>query len=215
MIKVFIGWDPRESDAWQVAANSILKHSNDVTVHKLVRSEIKEYKRTDPLATSEFTLTRFLVPYLSDYRGYSIFVDCDVLCTTDISKIMDEVNPKKMVSCVQHEEYEPLTKIKMDGVEQHKYPRKNWSSVMVFNNQACKILTPGMVNICSPGYLHRMQWAPTALIGELSHTWNYLVGYYHDIDKPNLIHYTDGGPWFNNYKDCEFAEEWFKEWKNI
>jgi len=208
-LSVYIGWDPREKEAWDVAAKSIFAHTvENVNIHKLVRSRITEYKREDPLATSAFTLTRLLVPYLSGYEGYSMFIDCDVLCTTDITEIMNEIDSKNIVSCVQHPEYEPKTKFKMDGVKQTAYPRKNWSSVMVFNNEKCKILTPELVNTATAKYLHRMQWAPDELIGSLSHSWNYLAGYYDDIDKPNVIHYTDGGPWFEDYQNCEFAEQW-------
>lgn len=208
-LSVYIGWDPREEKAWNVAERSIFAHTvEDVHVYKLMRSRIFEYKRVDPLATSEFTLTRFLVPYLSGYEGYSIFMDCDVLCTTDITEIMNVIDSKNMVSCVQHPKYVPKSDYKMDGVKQTNYPRKNWSSVMVFNNKKCKILTPELINEASAKYLHRMEWVSNDLIGNLSHTWNYLVGYYNDIDKPNIIHYTDGGPWFKNYENCEFAEQW-------
>lgn len=214
--KVFIGWDPREDVAWNVAAASISKHS-DMPIHKLVKANIPEYKRTDLFASSEFTLTRFFVPYLSGYKGYSIFLDCDILCTTDISKILDEVDPNNMVTCVQHPDYKPKTAYKMDHKKQFAYPRKNWSSVMVFNNAKCEVLLPELLNNSTPKYLHRMMWAPDDLIGNVSHTWNYLAGYYSDIDKPNIIHYTDGGPWFEDYIDCDFAREWieFYEKNNI
>lgn len=208
-LNVYIGWDPREEEAWEVACKSVFAHASEqVYIYKLMKSRIKEYKREDPLASSEFTLTRFLVPYLSGYEGFSVFMDCDVLVAEDINKIMDRVDPKNLVSCVKHPEYEPKTAVKMDGALQTAYPRKNWSSVMVFNNEKCKTLTPELINTASAKYLHRMQWSPDALIGELSHTWNYLVGYYNDIDKPNIIHYTDGGPWFKGYENCEFAEQW-------
>ena len=94
----------------------------------------------------------------------------------------------------------------MDGKMQHVYPRKNWSSVMLFNNKACTSLTPEVINTESPMYLHRMLWANEE-IGELPHKWNNLAGYYENLDN-GIIHYTDGGPWFKEYRDCPYSEEW-------
>lgn len=213
MVNVYIGWDPREEEAFQVAKHSILKHSPRTQVHAVVKSDIEAFDRSDSFASSEFTLTRFLVPYLNGYEGHSIFMDCDVLVNTDIQSIMNVIDPKDSVSCVQHEDYTPKSSYKMDKKKQFSYPRKNWSSVMVFNNEKCKVLSPDIVNNSSPAYLHRMVWADS--IGNLHHTWNYLVGYYSDLDKPNIIHYTDGGPWFKDYENCEFAKEWRQAWQEI
>jgi hypothetical protein len=114
--------------------------------------------------------------------------------------------------CVKHE-YEVKEEFKMDGQKQTVYPRKNWSSVMLFNceHPANKRLTQDMVNSneLNGAYFHRFSWLEDdAQLGELDHTWNYLVGVYNDIEKPKLIHYTEGGPWFENYRNCEFAQEW-------
>ena len=106
-------------------------------------------------------------------------MDCDVLVNTDIQSIMELIDPENAVSCVQHEDYTPKSSYKMDRKKQFSYPRKNWSSVMVFNNEKCKILSPDIVNNSTPAYLHRMGWATS--IGNLHHTWNYLVGYYSDV----------------------------------
>ena len=215
MVKVFIGWDPREKDAYEVAKASILEHA-DVQVQPLVLSELRDlgvYNRPDDnLGASEFTISRFFVPYLSQYKGLSLFVDCDILVNKDITAMLDSVDLNNEISCVQHD-YIPKTDKKMDGKTQHVYPRKNWSSVMLFNNEKCKALSPNIINAATPTYLHRMRWANN--IGHLNHTWNYLVGYYDDIEMPNIIHYTDGGPWFENYKDCEFADEWIKYHEKI
>lgn len=211
-LKVFIGWDSREQEAYEVAKASVEKHS-DVEVIPIIKKDLVEQgihtRDEDSLASSEFTLTRFLVPYLSDYKGFSLFMDCDILCNVDITTILDEINPEMAVSCVQHD-YTPKTDIKMDGKVQTVYPRKNWSSVMVFNNYKCGVLTPEIVDHASPAYLHRFNWTFDSLIGSLDHTWNYLAGYYDDIDNPNIIHYTDGGPWFENYIDCPLADKWLK-----
>ena len=219
-LKVFVGWDSREDIAFQTLKHSIEKHTTqDIEVIPVKQYELRQdgiYKRPlDSTASTEFTLTRFLVPYLSNYQGYSLFMDCDMLLTGDISQIMHEADLTADVSCVQHD-YEEigkyLTDTKMDGKQQHVYPRKNWSSVMLFNNALCESLTPDVVNTASPAFLHRMNWADQ--IGSLHHRWNYLAGYYHDNDFMN-IHFTDGGPWFAEYHDCPHGELWKNEIKEM
>lgn len=217
-LKVFIGWDSREDIAYQVLKHSIEKFAN-VEIIPIKQYELRQqeiYKRpVDTTGSTEFTLTRFLVPYLSNYQGYSLFMDCDMLLTGDITQILDEADLTADVSCVKHDYDvigEFLTDTKMDGKKQHTYPRKNWSSVMLFNNAACEALTPHVVNTASPAYLHRMTWANS--IGELHHRWNYLAGYYHDNDFMN-IHYTDGGPWFKEYHNCPLGILWKEEVKEM
>lgn len=218
-LKVFIGWDSREQDAYQVAKASIEQYSS-VEVIPIIKQDLIDqgiYTRgEDFLASSEFTITRFLVPYLSDYKGLSLFMDCDIICNTDIKTILEEIDEKNSVSVVKHD-YVPKTNIKMDGKPQSIYPRKNWSSVMLFNNHKCGVLTPELINKWEPSYLHQFGWTFDSMIGSLNHTWNYLAGYYDDIEEPNIIHYTDGGPWFEKYRDCPLANKWieFYEKTNI
>jgi len=214
-MKVYIGWDSREDIAYQVAKKSILKHCSDVEIYPIKQSYLRElgiYTRPiDTQASTEFTITRFLTPFLSGYTGISIFMDCDMLVQTNIKNILKEIDYKDPVTCVQHEPYFPKSSIKMDGREQHFYPKKNWSSFMVFNcgHPSLKdALSIKEINRKPPSYLHRMEWAES--IGSLSHSWNYLAGYYNDIDTPNVIHYTDGGPWFEKYKNCQFSSNWLK-----
>ena len=141
-------------------------------------------------------------------------MDCDMILTTDIKELFDQADDRYAVMCVKHD-YKVKEGYKMDGQKQTIYPRKNWSSVMLFNcsHPANRELTMDLIN--SPeingAYLHRFGWLKDYDIGELDHTWNYLVGVYNDIDKPNLIHYTEGGPWFENYRNCEFHTEWKAE----
>ena len=141
-----------------------------------------------------------------------------MILTTDIKELFDQADDKYAVMCVHHD-YKVKEEFKMDGQKQTIYPRKNWSSVMLFNceHPSNKALTQDLVN--SPeingAYLHRFSWLKDEEIGELDHTWNYLVGVYDDIEKPKLIHYTEGGPWFENYRNCEFHELWKKELKSM
>lgn len=214
-MKVFIGWDSREDIAYQVCKKSIELYNNSIKVYPIKQALLRElglYTRDqDSLASTEFTITRFLVPYLSDYCGVSVFMDCDMLVQTDLCTVLEKINWSHPVSCVQHENYTPKSNIKMDGKQQHVYPRKNWSSFMVFNCEHPDIKTNlnlNNVNLCTPQYLHRMEWASS--IGSLDHTWNYLVGYYQDMQQPKVLHYTDGGPWFEQYQNCEFSDLWFR-----
>jgi|TARA_B100001094_G_scaffold316568_1_gene357958 lipopolysaccharide biosynthesis glycosyltransferase len=217
-MKVFVGYDPREDIAYQVCKHSIIARSKDAEVYPLKQKELRDagwYTRpTDKLASTEFTFTRFLVPELANFKGWAVFMDCDMILTTDIKELFDQADDKYAVMCVQHD-YTPKEGMKMDGQKQTIYPRKNWSSVMLINcaHPSNARLTQDMVNDTelNGAYFHRFSWLKDEEVGELDHTWNYLVGVYDDIKKPKLIHYTEGGPWFENYRDCDFHAEWKTE----
>lgn len=221
-MKVFIGYDSREDIAYEVCKYSILKRSPGVQVVPLKRLELLEKKiydrGIDPLSSTEFTFTRFLVPYLCEYKGWAIFCDCDFLFLEDVNKLFDIAydpeNQKYAVMCVQHD-YTPTNTVKMDNQVQYLYPRKNWSSLMLFNCQhpANLSLTPRVVNVQTPAFLHRFQWLQDHEIGTLSNEWNWLVNWYHEPDdgSPKALHYTEGGPWFPNYINCEYGGSWMQE----
>lgn len=217
-MKVFIGYDPREDIAYQVCKHSILKHQPDADVRPLKQSELRDggwYTRpADKLASTEFTFTRFLIPELTNFNGWAVFMDCDMILTTDIKELFDQADDRYAVMCVKHD-YKVKEEFKMDGQKQTIYPRKNWSSVVLWNcgHPSNKVVDQDMVNEkeLNGAYFHRFNWLNDEEIGELDHTWNYLVGVYDDIEKPNIIHYTEGGPWFENYRDCEFNELWKQE----
>ena len=221
-LKVFVGYDTREDVAWQVCKHSLEARNKNVEVTPLKLTELREqgwYKRdTDKLGSTEFTFSRFLIPELTNFSGWALFCDCDFIFLEDVQKLFDLADDKYAVMCVHHD-YKVKEEFKMDGQKQTIYPRKNWSSVMLFNceHPSNKALTQDLVN--SPeingAYLHRFSWLKDEEIGELDHTWNYLVGVYDDIEKPKLIHYTEGGPWFENYRNCEFHELWKKELKSM
>ena len=219
-LKVFIGYDPREVDAYLVAKASIKHYNPKISVTPIVQSHLRNlgvYSRLpDITASTEFSLTRFFVPYLMDYQGTGLFMDCDVLVTRNVEEILVDIEESLPVHCVKHPEYVPKTNWKMDGKQQQSYPKKNWSSVMLFNCEhplIVKNLSIANLNTKPPSYLHRMEWAENS-IGSLNITWNYLVGYYKILETPAIIHYTDGGPWFDEYKGCEFSELWFKAYKS-
>jgi hypothetical protein len=150
---------------------------------------------------------------LAGKKGYAVFVDCDFLFLTDIREVLKEIDPRRAISVVQHD-YQPKENVKMDGCVQYPYPRKNWSSFIVFNceHPAVQALTPKVVNEAEPAFLHRFQWLKDSEIGSLDIGWNYLEGWYPPAyDNLKAIHYTLGGPWFEHKRDCDFAELWLME----
>lgn len=218
-IRIFIGWDRREPIAYDVARHSILRRtSHPVEVRPIVLSDLVEaglYRRTeDPLASTEFTYSRFLTPHLAGYDGWALFVDCDFLFLGDVAGLLDHADPAKALYCVMHD-YQPKDAVKMDGKVQTAYPRKNWSSLMWLNcaHPSTRSLTPEVVNRETGAYLHRMQWAADDEIGELPYTWNFLEGWYDPLPTgyPTAVHYTRGGPWFDNWQDVDYGDEWRAE----
>lgn len=213
-LKIFIGYDERECVAWHVAAQSIMDTARKpVLISPLNLSNLPMYKRPYGKQSTAFTYSRFLVPYLCNYEGFAVFMDCDMILLDDIWKLMDEIEPGKAVWCVQHK-YTPATKTKFLANPQVQYPRKNWSSVIVFDNSKCRALTPDVVNTAEPSFLHQFKWLQDNEIGKLGKEWNHLVGEYKPNPKAKLVHYTLGTPCFPEYQNQEFAREWFERyWK--
>ncbi|MCF3932904.1 glycosyltransferase [Acuticoccus sp. M5D2P5] len=218
-MKIFVGYDAREDDAYRVCVQSILRHATGpVSVHPLKQDVLRElglYTRSaDVGAATAFSLTRFLTPYLAAADDYCVFVDCDFLFTRSVTDVLDRLEPNKAVHVVQHD-YVPRQQMKMDGRTQSTYPRKNWSSFILFDGRHPKVkaLTPSVVNTESPAYLHRFSWLEDDEIGKLDLTWNFLVGEYDAPSTPPAsIHYTNGGPWFENCQDVDFADLWTNEY---
>ena len=221
VIKVFIGYDQVESVAWHTMASSVFRlSSRPVAIIPINLSNLKDiYTRPrDPKQSNEFSFSRFLVPYLCNFVGLGIFFDCDMLLRSDISEIFKilEEQPGKAIYVVKHT-YEPRNDLKYLNKTQYKYPRKNWSSVVLWNCEHVKnrVVTPEFVNTKDALDLHRFTWLNDDDIGELDVRWNWLVGEYDN--PPNdvkNVHWTIGGPYFNEYQDSDFSEEWSNE-KNI
>lgn len=218
VIKVFIGYDRVESVAWHTMAHSVLRQSSrPVAIIPVNIANLKDIytRERDFKQSNEFSFTRFLVPYLCDYQGYGVFFDCDMMLRTDIAeilKVLDE-QPGKALYVVKHS-YEPNDEIKYLNTVQYKYPRKNWSSVVLWNcgHEANRKVTPEFVNTASGLDLHRFTWLNDDQIGGLNVRWNWLVGEYSE-PPPDVknVHWTVGGPYFVEYQNADFAEEWFKE----
>lgn len=221
-MKIFVGYDPREDVAYRVCEFSIKARQPNAEVIALKQSELREsglYTRDiDPLSSTEFTFTRFLVPHLMNYQGWAIFMDCDFLCQIDIEEVFKQVDNNYAVMVVKHN-YSPEEGVKMDGCKQMPYPRKNWSSMILWNcaHPSNKKLHPDVVNSQTGQFLHRFQWLKDSEIGSLTPEYNWLVGWYKTPENgvPKLIHYTEGGPWFENYRHCEFGAVWERELCNL
>lgn len=221
-LKMFVGYDSREDLAYRVCQHSIYKRSSiPVEVIPIKQTEVREsglyWREREKVESTEFSFTRFLTPYLANYQGWAVFVDCDVLYLGDVKELADLVDDKYAIMCVQHD-YTPKETTKMDGAVQTAYPRKNWSSMVLYNcgHPKNKVLTPEVVNSESGAYLHRFQWLEDHEIGSIPFVWNFLVGHNKVVENdqttfPKAIHYTLGGPWFEDWKDCEFGDLWLNE----
>jgi lipopolysaccharide biosynthesis glycosyltransferase len=214
MINVFIGYDPREAVAYSVLAHSIhARATQPVSTAPLMLSQLQGVltRERHPLQSTDFSFSRFLTPSLSNYSGWSVFMDCDMLMLDDIARLWALRDDRYAVMVVKHD-HVPKETQKFLGEPQSKYEKKNWSSVMLFNNAKCRALTPECVNTASGLELHQFKWlAGDGLIGELPDRWNHLVGYNAPRTDAALVHYTLGGPYFSDYAQCEYAAEWRHE----
>jgi lipopolysaccharide biosynthesis glycosyltransferase len=218
VIKVFIGYDHVESVAWHTMAASIYRQSSrPVAIVPVNLANLKGIfnRPRESKQSNEFSFSRFLVPYLCNYEGQGIFFDCDQMLRTDIAEIFSvlEEQQGKAVYVVKHT-YEPRNDVKYLNTIQYKYPRKNWSSVVLWNcdHEKNRIVTPQFVNTVEALALHRFTWLDDNEIGELDIRWNWLVGEYDNApnDVKN-VHWTVGGPYFDEYSTSDFSNEWFEE----
>jgi lipopolysaccharide biosynthesis glycosyltransferase len=219
MRKVFIGHTSYQGIVYDVAKNSIERHSRDVKCYPIVQSSLRElgiyYRENNKFETTEFSTSRFLTPWLAGYKGWVLFIDNDILALSDINELFDQADSRYAVMCAKHD-YSPKEGSKLDNQIQVNYPRKNWSSVVLWNLDHPKnhFLTPELVNEISPLYLHRFMWLEDNEIGTFSHEWNWLVGWYNEKydGNPKILHFTEGGPYFRDYQNCEYSELWKKEY---
>lgn len=234
-IRVYVGHDQREEAAYQVCKYSLTRHSSrpvDVRPLKLSRlqhlrwftreSVTRDGQRFDvqdgkPFST-DFSFTRFLVPMLQNYQGPALFLDCDFLVTGDVAELFRDMDQTKAISCVKHH-HEPDETVKMDGQMQTRYRRKNWSSFVLWNcsHEATGRLTLDGVNTRPGSWLHAFEWLDDHEIGALPGDWNYLIGWdklpYNEV--PRGLHFTSGGPWFENAQDVPYADLWRTEHEHM
>ena len=216
MIRVFIGFDPRETVAFHVLSQSIHDRASEpVSITPIMLSQLDGLmtRERNPLQSTDFSFSRFLTPYLCDFEGWAVFMDCDMLVLDDIAKLWALRDDAYAVQVVKHD-HVPEEEVKFLGATQTKYEKKNWSSVMLFNCAKCQALTPDYVNTASGLQLHRFQWLNSDdLIGEFPHRWNHLVAYDKTVPSGDVsnLHYTIGGPYFEEFKTTDYADEWFDE----
>ena len=217
MKNIYIGYDTREDIAYQVSKFSLVSKSDDINVNPLKLTELKDkklyWRDEDKLGSTEFTFSRFLVPELNEFKGWALFCDCDLLFLEDVNELFNLADDKYAIMCVQHD-YNPGEGTKMDGKHQTIYPRKNWSSVVLWNcgHESNKKVNKDLINHpeTTGKYLHRFSWLKDEEIGAIPHHWNWLAGWYKEPKDgtPKAIHYTEGGPWFENYRFCEYHQNW-------
>lgn len=232
--KIYIGYDAREHDAYLVAASSLVKRrSSPVAIMPLTASRLAESgllrRPTDtrgqrydiysnaPMST-DFAISRFATPLLS-HGGWAAFMDCDIVALADPAELFQLADPRYAVMCVKHN-FDNLTGIKMDGQTQTSYPRKLWSSVMLFNcdHPAMKRLTVDDLNSRPGRYLHGFEWLHDSEIGALPAEWNVLAGLQPMPEEPKIVHFTLGVPsmagvpplpehsiWWSEYADAQAA----------
>ena len=233
---IYVGYDVKDHRAYDVLHASILKHtSNQYPIIPLVEPVLRRiglFRRTHrtfrdnpnqkydlfdnkPYST-DFTFTRFLIPHLNLHSGLALFMDADMLMRSDVREIFEVYgrNKEYAVQVVKHK-YEPPLGVKLDGVQQTRYNRKNWSSFMLWNcdHQKNKDLTVDDINIKSGSWLHSFGWLDDDEIGSINEEWNWLDGHSDHNIIPKNVHFTTGGPWFKDWQpqrmiDEHYAAEW-------
>lgn len=224
-MRVYIGHDPREQAAVDVALRT-LKRVSGLDADLLRADRLSDagllWRISDhrgqhydlisnaPKSTS-FAASRFLTPLLCQ-QGWALFTDCDVIFLRDPGEMLSEIEPGKAVYAVQHA-YKPVAQWKMDSQIQTVYPRKNWSSVLLFNceHPANRRLTLNDVNSRPGRDLHALYWLNDSEIGALDPAWNWLVGEQPKPERLAIAHLTQGGPWIEGWKGGPYDSEWIAE----
>ena len=211
MINLYVGYDEREAIAYHVFCHSVIKNTSiSVKITPLVLSQLKEFNETHHDRSNDFVYSRFLTPYLNEFNGWAIFADGDMICQADLKELMGMADPNKALMVVKHD-YQTKASIKYLGNINENYPRKNWSSVILWNcsHPKHKILTPEFVSNQTGKFLHRFSWLDDNDIGELPVEWNWLACEYEKNADAKLIHYTLGTPCFKDFRDTDMAEIWY------
>jgi lipopolysaccharide biosynthesis glycosyltransferase len=218
MINVFIGFDNKEKIAYHVLSESIRRNSTKpiaitpIAINNLTDDFVRERNSNQ---STEFAFSRFIIPHLMNYRGWALFMDCDMLMKADIAELWRLRDDKYAVQVCKHD-YTPKEETKFLGQVQTKYEKKNWSSFMLMNCRRCTQLTPNYVNSASGLELHQFKWLETEnLIGNLPLEWNWLVGEYNYKEDVKNIHYTKGGPYFKDYDTCDYSTDWFNTYTSM
>jgi len=212
-IPIFVGYDPREAVAYHVCANSIIRNASvPVAIIPLALNLFEDYKETHTDGSNHFIYSRFLVPHLMEYSDHAIFIDGDMIVRGDIVELWNLRDPYKDVQVVKHD-YKTRMPVKYLGAKNEDYPRKNWSSVILWNCNSFpnRKLTPDFIQRSTGAELHRFTWLDDARIGELPPEWNWLPDEYGANPNAKLLHYTLGTPCFHEFADTPQGNEWHRE----
>lgn len=211
-IPIFVGYDPRESVAYHAFCQSVVSRASiPVSFIPLAKNTLGGFDGQRD-GSNEFIFSRFLVPFLTGFSGHAIFCDGDMVCKADIAELWEMRDHFKAVQVVKHD-YKTKHPSKYLGAKNEDYPRKNWSSVMIWNcaHYMNQHLRPAKLETVTGAYLHRFQWLPDERIGELPKEWNWLTMEYPENPDAKLLHYTVGTPCFSEYTKSDHAKDWHKE----
>ena len=212
-IPVFVGYDPREAIAYHTCVNSIIRNSSQpVAIVPVALNLFGDYGETHTDGSNHFIYTRFLVPHLMEYAGHAIFIDGDMIVRGDIAELWNLRDEYKDVQVVKHD-YKTRMPVKYLGAKNEDYPRKNWSSVILWNCNSFpnRRLTPEFVQRSTGSELHRFSWIDNDRIGSLPPEWNWLPDEYGPRADAKLLHYTLGTPCFQEFADTPQGNEWHRE----
>ncbi len=216
-INIVIGYDEREAVAYHTCVESIISNSSEhIKIIPLCLKHFKKYKEKHNDGSNEFIYSRFLTPYLMNFNGWAIFLDGDMICLEDISDLWKLRDNRYAIQVVKHDYKTKMSK-KYWGNKNENYPRKNWSSVILWNcsHEDNKCLVPEFVNDKPGSFLHRFQWLDDKLIGSLDKRWNWLAIEYEKNPDAGIIHYTLGTPCFKDFSDTSMSEYWHQYFKNL
>lgn len=206
MINLFCGYDSREAIGFHVFCSSVIKHAT-----KPVKF-IPLGNRGLPEGSNSFTVSRFLVPYLTGYEGHAIFCDAaDMLCVDDIAELDALFDPTYAVQVVKRRDYQTAHPVKYIGTQMEcanrDYPRKNWASMMIINcgHRDWRDMTPDLISRASPLSLLQLTWAT---VGEIHPRWNCIVDEGDSPDGAAILHWTAGIPGFTHYQNAPCADVW-------
>jgi hypothetical protein len=213
VIDLFVGFDQREAVAYHTFCQSVVSRTTRPVRFTPLVALGMDGKQD---GSNQFIYSRFLVPHLMQYQGWAIYADGDMVCQEDIVKLWEMRDDRYAVQVVQHD-YQTKHRRKYLGNKNEDYPRKNWSSLILWNcgHKAHKMLTPEAVAGLDGAFLHRFQWLNDSEIGELPLTWNWLVSEYPGNDSAQLYHYTIGTPCFSVYQNCDNTELWWREFRKM
>jgi lipopolysaccharide biosynthesis glycosyltransferase len=216
-INLVIGFDQKEAIAYHVFCQSIIEKSTiPVQILPLALNTLSKYSESHFDGSNTFIYSRFLTPFLMNFSGWAIFADGDMICKSDLAELWRLRDPKKAVQVVKHD-YKTKQSIKYLGNKNLDYPKKNWSSLIMWNceHPKHKLLTPKFIKNQTGPYLHRFSWLEDDEIGELNAEWNWLAIEYKENINAKLIHYTLGTPCFKDYKTSEMSDEWHRVLSNL